>query len=67
MIRPNRRIIVTVNMRLNRNAYDNIILVNGMVHKTHVCVTRPMVRHYGRISYEESFGRLSAINIVQVK
>ena len=38
-----------------------------MGHKNHLWVTKPIVRHYGRISYEEKFARLSDIKIVQVK
>ena len=38
-----------------------------MGHNTNVWVTGQLIGHYGRMSYEESFVRLSKIKIVQVK
>ena len=55
------------NVQLKRKTYDNIIIVTIMRNKANVCVTRPMVRLYGRRPYEEISVRLSEIRIIWVK
>ena len=62
-----REQLSSINVQLKRKTHNNIIIVTGMRHKTHIWVTRPMLRHYGIIYYEEIFVRIFEIKIVRVK
>ena len=52
---------------MNRKTYKNIIIITGMVHKAHVWVTIPMVRHHGRIFYKDTLVLVNRIKTVKIK